>query len=412
MAVKVCISDMRYRNNRFEGSRVVSDLRELAELTSDAGGAQRVCWTPGWARARAWLREKLGALEVGVRVDAAGNLWATRPGRSRRCLVIGGHLDSVPCGGWLDGSLNVLAGLEVLRGLEFEEPALSVRLVDWADEEGGRFVHSLFGSSAACGRLDPAALRDVCDRDGNAMADVLRRYGVQLEHASEASRELADAAAYLELHIEQGPILEREGLSVGVVDSVLAVAEHRLTFAAGTTIADCLHAACRFVLGVRLAAFEHGALTTVGSLRTVEAPAGAHAGVELLIDQRDRDDFGLCSLVARTLELACAVADEAGVEVDAEPIWRSSAVPFDSELVSLAERAVLDVSGRCLRLASGALHDAAMVAASGIPSAMIFVRSIGGLSHCPQEDSSEEDLVLAANCLDQAVRAALGHLGA
>jgi hypothetical protein len=130
--------------------RTVAELKELRALTGDADGAQRVAFTPVWMKARAWLREKLTALPVEVHTDAAGNLWATLRGESERELLIGGHIDSVPNGGWLDGCLNVLAGVEILRRLNEQyrgKPPVTVRLVDWADEEGARFGKSLFGSS-------------------------------------------------------------------------------------------------------------------------------------------------------------------------------------------------------------------------------------------------------------------------
>ena len=153
-------------------SRTVAELRDLRELTGDAEGAQRVCWTDTWAAARAWMRDKLAELPVEVEVDAAGNQWATLAGESERALLIGGHIDSVPNGGWLDGCLNVVAGLEVLRRVAEEgTPPITVRLVDWADEEGARFGRSLFGSSAACGSMrDQDELRSLRDPDGVALA--------------------------------------------------------------------------------------------------------------------------------------------------------------------------------------------------------------------------------------------------
>ena len=137
-------------------SRTVSDLKELRALSGDANGAQRVAFTETWAAARRWLRGKLESLPVEVHDDAAGNTWATLRGTSERALLIGGHMDSVPNGGWLDGCLNVMAGVEILRRIASQyggRPPVTVRLVDWADEEGARFGKSLFGSSACAGYL-------------------------------------------------------------------------------------------------------------------------------------------------------------------------------------------------------------------------------------------------------------------
>src|SRR3954447_22814920 len=182
--------------------RTIEELKELRTLTADADGAQRVAFTPMWARARNWLRDKLAALPVEVHQDAAGNLWATLAGASARALLIGGHIDSVPNGGWMDGCLNTLGGVEVLRSLAAEgrPPAITVRLVDWADEEGARFGRSLFGSSAASGALVPDDVRDLTDKQGIKLADALREHNIDIDRALDARAELKDAAAYLELH--------------------------------------------------------------------------------------------------------------------------------------------------------------------------------------------------------------------
>src|SRR6184192_350247 len=212
--------------------RTVAELKELRELTGNEDGAQRVAWTDTWETARAWLREKLGALPLEHEIDGAGNQWWTLRGASERAVLIGGHIDSVPNGGWLDGALNVVAGVEVVRRLaENGEPAATVRLVDWADEEGARFGRSLFGSSAAAGSMDDQdELRSRRDRDGIALPDALSEHGVDLDRALEARRQLEGAAAYLELHIEQGPVLESLGLPLGMVLGTFGVERHRVTW--------------------------------------------------------------------------------------------------------------------------------------------------------------------------------------
>src|SRR5580765_1849117 len=186
-------------------SRTVEELRELQELTGDQNGAQRVAWTETWEQARAWLRGKCAF--AAEEIDEAGNQWFTLAGESDQTLLIGGHIDSVPNGGWLDGCLNVMAGVEVLRRIhEDGTPPLTVRLVNWADEEGARFGRSLFGSSAAAGSMrDQEELRQLTDRDGIALPDALAEHGVDLDRATEAQAQLENAGAYLELHIEQGP---------------------------------------------------------------------------------------------------------------------------------------------------------------------------------------------------------------
>src|SRR5215210_5141066 len=212
--------------------RTVDELLELRELTGDEDGDQRVAWTETWAKARDWLRGKLDGVGAEDNVDAAGNQWFTLAGKSERALLIGGHIDSVPNGGWLDGCLNVVAGLEVLRRIAEEgTPPVTVRLVDWADEEGARFGRSLFGSSAAAGSMaDQDELRQLRDRDGVALPDALRKHGVELDRALEARSQLESAAAYLELHIEQGPVLESMDLPLGVVLGTFGVERHRITW--------------------------------------------------------------------------------------------------------------------------------------------------------------------------------------
>src|SRR5213075_910644 len=213
-------------------SRTVSELRELRELTGDENGAQRVAWTETWDRAREWLRTKVAPTGAVEQIDAAGNQWFTLAGGDGKGLLLGGHMDSVPNGGWLDGCLNVIAGVEVLRRLAAEgTPPLTVRLVNWADEEGARFGRSLFGSSAAAGSMDDQdELRQRRDADGISLPDAIARFDLDLDSALEARSELENAAAYLELHIEQGPVLESLDLPLGVVLGTFGVERNQVTF--------------------------------------------------------------------------------------------------------------------------------------------------------------------------------------
>ncbi|MGZ4267134.1 MAG: M20/M25/M40 family metallo-hydrolase, partial [Solirubrobacteraceae bacterium] len=182
-----CVGDV-------DPKRVLAGLGRLRELTGTAAGAQRVAWTPGWVHAREWLLSELERLPVSVEVDEAGNLWATLAGGTKRFVVIGSHLDSVPDGGWLDGCLGVVAALEVLRAFSAgPESAVGVRLVDWADEEGTRFGRSLFGSSAVAGLLAPDEVRGLRDADGIGLPEALAAHGVELDRAPDAAGRLAGA---------------------------------------------------------------------------------------------------------------------------------------------------------------------------------------------------------------------------
>ncbi|HEX6388044.1 MAG TPA: Zn-dependent hydrolase, partial [Solirubrobacteraceae bacterium] len=381
--------------------RVLTDLRELARLTSDDAGAQRVAFTPGWDTARAWLRDRLAQLPVTVAEDPARNLWATLPGAAGPPLAIGSHLDSVPNGGWLDGALNVLAGVEVLRRLaEDGEPPVTVRLINWADEEGARFGRSLFGSSAASGTMDDQdELRTRTDADGRNLPEVLAERGVDLDGALGARKQLEGAAAYLELHIEQGPVLESLGLPLGVVLGTFGVERHQITFRgqaahAGSTPMDkrrdALAGAAKLALEIRGIAERtgDGAVCTMGSC--VTKPGIVTSVVEtctVLLDQRHLDGEKLAAMLAEAKAASERFAEEEDVEVEWERVWRIDPILFDDELIELADAAVTEVAGSSHRLPSGPLHDAAEVARAGVPTVMLFTQSLRGLSHTKVEDT-------------------------
>ena len=406
-------------------ARTVAELKELRALTGDANGAQRVAFTPGWAAARRWFQEKLTALPgVETHRDAAGNLWSTLPGASERCLLLGGHLDSVPDGGWLDGCLNVLAGLEVLRRLHAEHagrPPVTVRLVDWADEEGARFGRSLFGSSACSGRLDLDAARPLRDRDGVSLPDALRAVGVDFERVRESGRELAHAAAYLELHIEQGPVLLDLGLPLGTVLGTFGAERHAVTFRgqaahAGSTPMhrrrDAFLAAGRMASEIYTIAERHGGVCTIGSCTT--RPGIVTSVVEecrITLDQRHLDAPALAAMLADARVASERFAAEGGVAVAWERIWGIAPQPFHPELVACCDAALADVGAPVHRLPSGPLHDAAETAAAGVPTAMMFVQSLRGISHHRTEDTREEHIELAVRAFDRLADRALAWIG-
>jgi allantoate deiminase len=395
--------------------RVIADLRELNRLTSDDRGAQRVAWTDTWVAARDWLREQLGAIDgVAVEVDAAGNLWASAPGDADRFVIVGSHLDSVPDGGWLDGALGVVAGLEVLRSLAGEPRALGLKLVDWADEEGARFGRSLLGSSAAAGTLDPAAVRHLRDPDGVRLPDALAAHGVDLERAGEARSQLDGAVAYLELHIEQGPVLERLGEPLGVVLGTFGVERYRVRFTgahahAGATPMDLRRdaflAAARSAVAFRDdAARRPDARATTGEVTVSPGiPTAFNGRCELTVDQRALDRGVLAGLLASARQASAAIAAEEGCEVEWEPIWAIEPIRFDADLVETAASVVAELTGSAPRLPSGPLHDASEMARV-LPTAMLFVRSLGGVSHTKAEDTPVADLALAVRALEALTR--------
>jgi hydantoinase/carbamoylase family amidase len=402
-------------------SRTVAELRELQELTGDGDGAQRVAWTDTWATAREWLRGRLDGVPVTEEIDEAGNQWFTLAGASDRALLIGGHIDSVPNGGWLDGCLNVLAGAEVLRRIaEAGTPPQTVRLVNWADEEGARFGRSLFGSSAASGSMrDQDELRQLVDRDGISLPEALAAHGVDLDRAVDAQAQLTNAAAYLELHIEQGPVLESLDLPLGVVLGTFGVERHRIIWTgqaahAGSTPMDkrrdALAGAAKLALDIRRIAAEtgDGAVCTSGGV--VCKPGIVTSVVETaeqLLDQRHLDAGKLAAMLAEAKRAAETFAAEERIDVAWERIWNIEPILFDEALIELADEAVTEVAGTSHRLPSGPLHDAAEVARAGVPTVMLFVQSLRGLSHTKLEDTRPEHLELAVQALDRLAAKAL-----
>ena len=391
--------------------RTVAELRELQELTGDENGAQRVAWTDTWVKAQEWLAAKLDGIEM--EFDEARNQWWTLPGASDKTLLIGGHLDSVPDGGWLDGALNMVAGAEVLRRLaEDGEPPVTVRLVSWADEEGARFGRSLFGSSATAGSMDDQdELRQRTDADGVSLPDAIGMHGVDLDQVTDSRRQLENAFAYLELHIEQGPVLESLDLPLGVVLGTFGVERHQVTFrgqaahAGSTPMAhrrDALAAAALLELELYDIAEQFGGVCTMGGVVTKPGiVTSVVETAECLLDQRNLQADKLASMLDAAKAAAARFAEERDVEVEWERIWQIEPIHFDFELIELADESIREVAGTAHGLPSGPLHDAAEVSRAGIPTVMLFVQSLRGLSHTKLEDTKEEHIELSVQALDR-----------
>jgi len=382
---------------------VIDNLRELAARTSTPDGAQRLAWGPVWREARDWFRGKIAELGLGVSADSAGNNWVTLPGASTKTVIVGSHLDSVPNGGWLDGCLGVMAALEALRMHAAAKPPVTLKLVDWADEEGARFGRSLLGSSAAAGSLDIDMVRELTDRQGTRLVDALAENGVSLERMRDAQRELKaiDARAYLELHIEQGPVLESMNKSTGVVLGTFGVERNTLRFTgqaahSGSTPIpmrrDAFLAAAQTALECREIAKRHsrpgaGVVCTVGVVNVEPKIVTAVPGVcEISLDQRALDPDALAAMLRDARAAADRAARDNNVVVEWRPLWRIDPRPFDTALVGLCEEAVREETGDAPRLPSGPLHDAAEMVPH-MPVVMMFAYSSNGLSHCKEEDT-------------------------
>lgn len=388
---------------------VIADLRELAALTSTPDGAQRLAWGPVWREARQWFNGKVAALGITPEVDAAGNNWATLKGDSDQTVLIGGHLDSVPNGGWLDGTLGVIVGIEALRMYKDRRPPVTIKVVDWADEEGARFGRSLLGSSASSGHLNVAEVEGLVDKTGVRLIDALRENGVELSkiHESQTFLKAIDAKAYLELHIEQGPVLESMNKPTGVVLGTFGVERHLLRFVgqaahSGSTPIpmrrDAFLAAAESALAFRDIANKYTTpsarvVCTVGTVKVEPGIVTAVPGVcEISLDQRALDADVLAQMLADARAASWTIAGKNNVSVEWKRIWQIEPRPFAPQLIELCAEAVKEVTGDAPRLPSGPLHDAAEMVPH-MPVVMMFAYSSNGLSHCKEEDTPEPHLL-------------------
>jgi N-carbamoyl-L-amino-acid hydrolase len=406
----------------YSPARVVADLRALADRTGGPEGSRRLAWTPEWLAARALLRESLTGLPVEVDEDEAGNLWVVLRGERPDMLVVGSHLDSVPKGGWLDGALGVMAGLELLRSLAAEgTPPVTVALVDWADEEGARFSRSLFGSAASVGTLDLEVLRGLSDKEGNRLPEILAQHGVDIDRLDGARTRMADVKAYVEVHIEQGPILESMGKGICTVTGTKGIERERLIFRgqaahAGTMPMemrrDSFRAASRFALAIAEIGERYDGVTTVGHAQCWPGVVTAVAGeTRITMDMRHIDAEALAAMFREAHEVAQAGAEAEGCSVEWEHIFRIPPMPFHPLLLEAARSAVREVEGHDVELPSGALHDASEMARE-VPTVMIFSSSTNGLSHTKEEDTPVDHLHMAVDAFDRTCRQAIDLIAA
>jgi hydantoinase/carbamoylase family amidase len=409
---------------RLDPQAVIADLDELAAKSGGRfAGAKRLAWTPEWLEARSWLTAKLVEIGLEPERDQAGNLWAHIDGDEERFMIVGSHIDAVPDGGWLDGVLGAMTALETVRQLARAgtRPPIGVRFVDWADEEGARFSRSLLGSSACAGTLDPDEVRDLRDADGVNLADALTQCGVDLDEASDAAERLTGAIAYLELHIEQGPVLLDGGRLASAVSGTVGVERHLMTFTgqaahAGSTPMplrqDSLAAAARAALAIRDSAINHGGVATVGRMHATPGVITAVAGsTEMQLDQRHLDSGELAAMFAEAREACRDAAEEFNCTVEQRDVFRAAPTPFDQVLVELARTSVQEAGGDAGGpVPSGPLHDATEIGRV-VPTAMIFAQSDPPISHASIEDSPERALTVAIDAYGRTVGSVLARAG-
>jgi beta-ureidopropionase / N-carbamoyl-L-amino-acid hydrolase len=396
---------------RTNGERLEASLREMARIgATAAGGVTRLALSDEDRAARDLFARWCADLGLELRVDDLGSQYARRPGRlpDAAPVLIGSHLDSVPAGGKFDGPLGVLSGLEVLRTLHDAGVSLArpIELVNFTNEEGARFEPAMVASGVLCGRYAPEFVYARRDRDGLAFGDELDRIGYR---GSAANRPGA-IHAYLELHIEQGPVLESEGLPFAVVEGILGVQWLDVTLRGQPQHAgpspmrarrDPLVAAARIVVGVRelALAYPDPVVATVGRLRPDPGVINQIPGqVVMSVDVRHWTPAGLDEIAARAEALIRQVADDERVEAEIRLVQQLEPTIFDPTVVALVESVAADLGVPPRRLTAGAAHDAKFMSQLA-PTAMLFVRTIGGKSHCESEAIDWPDARLAADVL-------------
>jgi hydantoinase/carbamoylase family amidase len=410
---------------KLDPAAVIADLDELAGQSGGRfAGAKRLAWSPDWLAARAWLRAKLEAIGLPITEDIAGNLWATVQGDSGTFLIVGSHIDAVPDGGWLDGVLGLMTALETVRQLALmpTPPPVSVRFVDWADEEGARFTRSLLGSSACAGTLVPDDVRGLRDAGGVTLGDALASCGVDLDRATEATSSLDGAIGYLELHIEQGPVLLGSSRLASAVSGTVGVERHLITFSgqaahAGSTPMnvrrDTLAAAAQATLAIRESGIARGGVATVGNLASTPGVITAVAGrTEMQLDQRHLDREALAAMLDDALSACRSAAGAYGCTLEVRRVFGATPTPFHPALVAAARAAVEAAGGEDGDpIPSGPLHDATEIGRV-IPTAMIFAQSDPPLSHAAIENSTAEALRVAIDAYGRTVTWALTNIAA
>ncbi len=383
-------------------SRVIAECRRIAAVSEEPGRTTRRFLTTPMQAVHDHVRARMEALGMTVRVDAAGNLrglWQPANAPARR-LLIGSHIDTVPDAGAFDGVLGVVMALEFVEFAKEMQLPLAIELIAFSDEEGVRFGVPFIGSRAVAGRFDHALLERK-DADGITMADAIRAFGLDPASINEAAID-EYAAGFLEIHIEQGPALEAEKLSLAAVTTIVGQTRLSLEFAgeanhAGTTPMklrrDALTAAAEWIAGVeQLALSTEGLVATVGKI-AVEPNAGnvIPGKATVSLDVRHAWDSVRSGAVKQLLENAQEIAERRGIAVQHQVQLEQPAVPMDERLTSFVADAIEAAGMPVKRMTSGAGHDA-MVLAARVPTTMLFLRSPGGLSHHPGETVLEEDV--------------------
>jgi allantoate deiminase len=387
--------------------RAIADCRRIATMSEEPGRTTRRFLAPPVREVHGHLRNRMESLGMTVRTDAAGNLrglWQLPGARAKR-LTLGSHIDTVPNAGAFDGVLGVVLAIELVEIAQQLELPLAIEIIAFSEEEGVRFGVPFLGSRAVAGRFDPALLA-LKDADGITLEQAIRDFGLDPSQIGDAALD-ADVLGFVEVHIEQGPVLESEGLSVAAVTTI--VGQSRLTLElrghanhSGTTPMhlrrDALAGAAELITAVESAARNNdGLIATVGKIEVEPNASNVIAGVaRASLDVRHADDPSRKTAVESLLAKAQAIASKRGLALESTQQMDQPAVPMDERLTAYLADAIAAAGLPDKQMPSGAGHDA-MVMAARVPTAMLFLRSPGGISHHPDETVREEDVEAALN---------------
>ena len=401
--------------------RAIAECRRIAALSEEPDRTTRRFLTPPMRDVHALLRERMEALGMTVSVDAVGNLrglWQPPGSRAKR-LILGSHIDTVPNAGAFDGILGVTLALECAEIAQELKLPLSIEIIAFSEEEGVRFGVPFIGSRAVAGRFDPALLK-LKDAEGITLEDAIRAFGLDPEEIGNAAMD-ANALGFFEIHIEQGPVLEAEDLRVAAVTAIVGQTRYTLTWTghanhAGTTPMhlrrDALAGAAEWIAAVEsLAQRTEGLVATVGHLDVEPNAGNVIAGaVRVSLDVRHANDFERKTAVETLLAQAEAIAARRRLDLQSAHQMDQPAVPMDERLTAFLAEAMEAAGLPAKRMPSGAGHDA-MVMAARVPTAMLFLRSPGGISHHPDETVLEEDVTAALEVCRKFLQRLAGEVG-
>lgn len=401
-------------------SRLMNDFENIVGFTSTPGnGCTRFSYSKEDQRVREYLFARMEELGMDVKVDAIGNIRATYGKEMNRpSIMIGSHHDTVKNGGKYDGLTGVLAALEIIRVLKEEKAELQqpIELVSFAEEEGSNFGITMLGSKVFAGKYNLEELKTIKNSEGKSVYETAKDFGLEIDQAERDILQRGEIAAMIELHIEQGQILESQQKSIGIVQAIAGMRTYKVTIEgdsnhAGTTPMDLrsdpMAGAAEIISQIRKTAKNDALPSTVATVGKIECrpniPNVIPQEVEFYVDIRDVEAKGVEIVSGKLAQKVKEVSDEHSLKCTIELVGESRTVKLSSRLIEKIEETAIEKRFDYLKLNSGAVHDTAML--SGLTDiGMIFIPSKGGKSHCPEEYTSEQDLKAGCDLLLNVVR--------